>query len=53
MTIDTYSHVVPGLQELAAQRIEVALGAEALKLVAGGNAAGLSAKCRQILVNLP
>jgi len=41
VTIDTYSHVVPGLQEMAARRIEVAIGDEALKIlvddIAGGS----------------
>jgi len=33
VTIDTYSHVVPGLQEMAARRIEVAIGDEALEIL--------------------
>jgi hypothetical protein len=28
VTLDTYSHVVPGLQEMAARRIEVVIGDE-------------------------
>ncbi len=31
VTIDTYSHVVPGLQEMAAQRIEAIIGEEAME----------------------
>lgn len=31
VTIDTYSHVVPGLQEMAAQRIETIIGPEAME----------------------
>ncbi|MFC1915920.1 tyrosine recombinase XerC [Chloroflexota bacterium] len=33
VTIDTYSHVVPGLQEMAARRIEVAIGDEAMRIL--------------------
>ena len=33
VTIDTYSHVVPGLQEMAAWRIEVIIGDEALEVL--------------------
>ena len=36
VTIDTYSHIVPGLQEMAARRIEVAIGDEALKILSDG-----------------
>jgi len=31
VTIDTYSHVVPGLQEMAAQKIEAIIGEEAME----------------------
>ena len=33
VTIDTYSHITPGLQEMAAQRIEMAIGDEAMKIL--------------------
>ena len=33
VTLDTYSHVVSGLQEVAAQRFEGTLDGEALKLL--------------------
>jgi integrase len=31
VTIDTYSHLVPSLQEMAAQRIETIIGEEAME----------------------
>ena len=48
MTIDTYSHVIPGLQEMAAQRIENIIGDEAMEVL-GVEKIGESmlAKCRQ------
>ena len=39
MTTDTYSHIVSGLQEMAARRIEGAIGDEALKIL-GDDIAG-------------
>jgi len=33
VTIDTYSHVIPGLQEMAAQRIENIIGDEAMEVL--------------------
>ncbi len=51
VTIDTYSHVVPGLQEMAARRIEVAIGDEALKIlgddIAGDSMSADVGKCWQ------
>ncbi len=33
MAIDTYSHIVPGLQEMAVQRIENIIGDEAMEVL--------------------
>ena len=53
MTIDTYSHVVPGLQEMAARRIEVAIGDEALKILVGDIAGdSMSADVGKMLANV-
>ena len=43
VTIYIYSHVIPGLQEMAARKIERAIGAEVLDLLAGNADGGTMA----------
>ena len=47
VTLDTYSHVVGGLQEVAAQRFEGALDGEALKILTSSKISDESQECRQ------
>jgi len=47
VTLDTYSHVVGGLQEVAAQRFEGALDGEALKILTNSEISDESQECRQ------
>ena len=51
VTIDTYSHVVPGLQEMAAQRIEVIIGEEAMAEL--GDAGGSKSVSMEPVVEQP
>ena len=52
VTIDTYSHVVPGLQEMAARRIEVAIGDEAMRILSTKDGVdGMSADVGKMLAN--
>ena len=47
VTLDTYSHVVGGLQEVAAQRFEGALDGEALKILTSSEISDESQECQQ------
>ena len=47
VTLDTYSHVVSGLQEIAAQRFEGVLDGEALKILTDSDISDESQGCRQ------
>ena len=49
ITLDTYSHVVPGLQEVAAQRFEEIFDREALQVILGSE----SRTCRQNVGKAP
>ena len=47
-TMDVYSHVVPGLQKMAARRIEMAIGDEAMRILgAEVDVERMSVKCWQ------
>jgi len=47
VTLDTYSHVVPGLQKAAAQNFDDFISARGSRGSDKANADGMSAKCRQ------
>ena len=47
VTLDIYSHVVGGLQEVAAQRFEGVLDGEALKILTNSDMSEESQECRQ------
>ena len=47
VTLDTYSHVVSGLQEVAAERFEGALDSEALKILTSAEISDEPQECRQ------
>ena len=47
VTLDTYSHVVGGLQEVAAHRFEGVLDREALKILTDSDVSDESQECRQ------
>jgi integrase len=51
VTLDTYSHVVGGLQEVAAQRFEGALDSEALKILTSAEISDEPQECRQNVGN--
>ena len=52
VTIDIYSHLVPGLQEMAAKRIEVAIGDDAFKELGVTSGTGIvSANVGKMLAN--
>ena len=47
VTLDTYSHVVSGLQEVAAHRFEGMMDGEALKILTDSDISNESQGCRQ------